>query len=113
MVLDEETGDESLVTNKSGGEASIIKEGISLGAAVYQQQKSGTEIKTLIRDEADGGLTQDNAVLYQKMLDRAMNLGGFEQVIYVSHKPEVQRLASKIYLVKDQAILPVTEQAVF
>ena len=105
MVLDEETGDESLVGNKSGGQASIIKEGISLGAAVYQQQQSGIDIKTLIRDEADGGLTKDNAVLYQKMLDRAMSVGGFEQVIYVSHKPEVQYLANRIDKVESGKVL--------
>lgn len=104
MVLDEETGEESPVENKSGGEAAIIKEGISLGTAVYKQQVSGTEIKTLIRDEADGGLTSKNAHLYQKMLDKAMKVGGFEQVIYVSHKPEIQRLATKTYRVANNRI---------
>ncbi|WCL51455.1 AAA family ATPase [Leptospira sp. GIMC2001] len=107
MVLDEETGEESLVDNKSGGQAAIIKEGISLGAAVYQQQQSGADIRTLIRDEADGGLTPKNAHLYQKMLDKAMLVGGFEQVIYVSHKHDIQKLADKVYLIEKGKIFPL------
>lgn len=99
LVLDEETGEETFVDNKSGGQEAIIKEGISLGVAVYKKQKCGADIRTLIRDEADGGLTSKNAHLYQKMLDKAMMLGGFSQVIFVSHKPEIQELATSVFRV--------------
>jgi len=99
LVLDEETGEETFVDNKSGGQEAIIKEGISLGVAVYKKQKTGADIRTLIRDEADGGLTSKNAHLYQKMLDKAMLLGGFAQVIFVSHKPEIQELATTVFRV--------------
>lgn len=100
-VYDEETGEETFVDNKSGGQEAIIKEGISLGVAVYKIQKTGKAIETLIRDEADGGLTSKNANLYQKMLDKAMALGGFKQVIFVSHKPEIQDLADSVFRVSD------------
>ncbi|TGN08593.1 AAA family ATPase [Leptospira bandrabouensis] len=103
-VYDEETGEETFVDNKSGGQEAIIKEGISLGVAVYKIQKTGKAIETLIRDEADGGLTQKNAYLYQKMLDKAMTLGGFKQVIFVSHKPEIQDLADCVFRVADGKI---------
>lgn len=103
-VYDEETGEETFVDNKSGGQEAIIKEGISLGVAVYKIQKTGKAIETLIRDEADGGLTPDNAKLYQKMLDKAMALGGFKQVIFVSHKPEIQNLADAVFKVGEGKI---------
>lgn len=103
-VYDEETGEETFVDNKSGGQEAIIKEGISLGVAVYKIQKTGKAIETLIRDEADGGLTSDNARLYQKMLDKAMALGGFKQVIFVSHKPEIQNLADAVFKVGEGKI---------
>lgn len=104
-VLDEETGIETLLENKSGGEEAIIKEGVSLGAAVYKQRQTGSSLKTLIRDEADGGLTSENAHLYQKMLDKAMVVGGFEQVIYISHKPEIQYLANRIDKVESGKVI--------
>lgn len=103
-VYDEETGEETFVDNKSGGQEAIIKEGISLGVAVYKIQKTGKAIETLIRDEADGGLTPENAKLYQKMLDKAMALGGFKQVIFVSHKPEIQNLADAVFKVGEGKI---------
>lgn len=103
-VYDEESGEETFVDNKSGGQEAIIKEGISLGVAVYKIQKTGKAIETLIRDEADGGLTPENAKLYQKMLDKAMALGGFKQVIFVSHKPEIQNLADVVFKVGEGKI---------
>ncbi|MDZ4726167.1 MAG: SMC family ATPase [Leptospira sp.] len=105
VVLDEETGEETFVDNKSGGQEAIIKEGISLGVAVFKKQKTGADIRTLIRDEADGGLTSKNAHLYQKMLDKAMIMGGFAQVIFVSHKPEIQELATTVFRVGDGKVV--------
>lgn len=110
-VYDEESGEETFVDNKSGGQEAIIKEGISLGVAVYKIQKTGKAIETLIRDEADGGLTPDNAKLYQKMLDKAMQLGGFKQVIFVSHKPEIQGLADAVFRVGEGKIAKLTSDA--
>ncbi|TGM22008.1 AAA family ATPase [Leptospira meyeri] len=109
-VYDEEIGEETFVDNKSGGQEAIIKEGISLGVAVYKIQKTGKAIETLIRDEADGGLTPENAFLYQKMLDKAMVLGGFKQVIFVSHKREVQGLADSVFLVANGKIEKIQQE---
>ncbi|EKR34363.1 hypothetical protein LEP1GSC096_0064 [Leptospira interrogans serovar Hebdomadis str. R499] len=101
LVLDNETGIETLVENKSGGEAAIIKEAISLGMAAYKRNKTNADIRTLIRDESDGGLTSENAHFYQRMLDRALTEGRFEQVVFVSHKKEIQEIADRIFFVKD------------
>ncbi|WP_246834293.1 endonuclease [Leptospira gomenensis] len=107
LVLDNETGIETLVENKSGGEAAIIKEAISLGMAAYKRNKTNADIRTLIRDESDGGLTSENAHFYQKMLDRALTEGRFEQVIFISHKKEIQEIADRIFFVKDGKVTEV------
>ncbi|MBM9499711.1 AAA family ATPase [Leptospira sp. 201903071] len=103
-VLDNRTGIESLIKNKSGGEGNILNEAISLGVAVYKRNKFGADIQTLLRDESDGGLDSETVFLYQKMLDRAIEDGRFNQVIFITHKKAIQELADQIFEVKNGKI---------
>ncbi|PJZ51611.1 AAA family ATPase [Leptospira adleri] len=103
-VLDNRTGIESLIKNKSGGEGNILNEAISLGVAVYKRNKFGADIQTLLRDESDGGLDSDTVFQYQKMLDRAIEEGRFKQVIFITHKKAIQELADRIFEVKNGKI---------
>lgn len=92
-IIDNTTGEISSIDQKSGGEQQIIKEVISIGLCVYQKLKSGIELKTLIRDEACSALTEDNTERYVRMLDKSLSIGGFDQVLFVSHKGCAQAMA--------------------
>lgn|GEM_PF-4386473 len=70
----------------SGGEQVVISEALKLALSVFASQ-SGTRIRTLIRDESDGALDDERAHLYPSMLRRALQLGDFERVLLVSHRP--------------------------
>jgi exonuclease SbcC len=85
-VIDNETGVESLIANKSGGEGAVIGEALSLGLALYKRQQFGADLRTLIRDETTAPLSEHSGELYMRMLRRARELGGFWQIIYVTHK---------------------------
>lgn len=103
-IIDNETGEETVVENKSGGEQALIKEVISLGLCIYQRRKAGIDTRTLIRDECSAALSERNTELYLKMLDRACEIGGFDQVLYVSHKGCAQALADAVIEIKNGII---------
>jgi len=88
----------------SGGERVIVGEAISLGIAVYNARKSGVRYETLWRDETASALDPDNAQAYVAMLRRAREIGGFHQVIYVAHLPEVWQAADTRLYVADGAV---------
>jgi exonuclease SbcC len=73
----------------SGGERTVVGEAIGLAIAIYNARKSGIRWDTLFRDETAGALDPANAQAYVDMLRRALTMGGFWQVIFVSHSPEV------------------------
>lgn len=64
-------------------------EAVSLALAVYNARKNRIRYETLWRDETAGALDPNNAQAYVDLLRRAMALGGFHQVLFVSHSPEV------------------------
>lgn len=86
-VFDE--GRERQVEALSGGERVIVSEAMGLAIAIFNARKSGIQWRTLFRDETAGALDPENAQAYVDMLRRALELGGFEQVLFVSHAPEV------------------------
>jgi len=95
-IIDNATGQETIVENKSGGEQAIIREVISLALCIYQRRRSGFDLRTLIRDEASAPLSELNTELYLSMLRKACEIGGFAQVLYVSHKSSAQALADAL-----------------
>ena len=95
-IIDNETGEESPVENKSGGEQQLIKEVISLGLCIYQRRRAGVDTRTIIRDESCSALTEENTERYVRMLDKACEIGGFDQVLYVSHKSCAQQMADAV-----------------
>ncbi len=92
-IIDNETGLEAPVEQKSGGEQQLIREVISLGLCIYQRQQTGADTRTIIRDEACSALTEENTERYVAMLATACELGGFDQVFYVSHKKVAHTMA--------------------
>jgi exonuclease SbcC len=75
----------------------LVNEAVNLGIAIYNmRQGEGIRYETLFRDETVGALDAANAKEYVRMLRRAMDLGGFHQVIFICHTPLVWELADRV-----------------
>lgn len=86
-----------LVDELSGGQFVLVNEAVNLGIAIYNmRQGEGTRYETLFRDETVGALDSTNGKEYVRMLRRAMDIGGFHQVIFICHSPLVWELADNI-----------------
>jgi exonuclease SbcC len=90
-----------LVDELSGGQFVLVNEAVNLGIAIYNmRQGEGIRYETLFRDETVGALDAANGKEYVRMLRRAMDLGGFHQVIFICHAPLVWELADSILSVR-------------
>ncbi|MGD0228349.1 MAG: AAA family ATPase [Terriglobia bacterium] len=86
-----------LVDELSGGQFVLVNEAVNLGIAIYNMRQGETiRYETLFRDETVGALDAANGKEYVRMLRRAMDLGGFHQVIFICHTPLVWELADSI-----------------
>ena len=86
-----------LVDELSGGQFVLVNEAVNLGIAIYNmRQGEGIRYETLFRDETVGALDAANSKEYVHMLRRAMDLGGFHQVIFICHSQLVWELAGSI-----------------
>ena len=84
----------------------MVNEAVNLGIAIYNmRQGEGIRYETLFRDETVGALDSANAKGYIRMLRRAMELGGFHQVIFICHSPLVWELADSILSVGEGRIV--------
>jgi DNA repair protein SbcC/Rad50 len=90
-----------LVDELSGGQFVLVNEAVNLGIAIYNiRQGEGIRYETLFRDETVGALDSTNAKEYVRMLRRAMDLGGFHQVIFICHSPLIWDLVDAIIEIK-------------
>ena len=95
-----------LVDELSGGQFVLVNEAVNLGIAIYNmRQGEGIRYETLFRDETVGALDAANGKEYVRMLRRAMDLGGFHQVIFICHTPLVWELADEILSVGDGRVV--------
>jgi exonuclease SbcC len=96
-----------LVDELSGGQFVLVNEAVNLGIAIYNmRQAEGVRQETLFRDETVGALDAKNAKEYVRMLRRAMDVGGFHQVIFICHSPQVWEMADRIlYVANGRAAL--------
>lgn len=106
-VIDNERGREGNVVNLSPGEKVVVGEAISLALALYNREKSDKDIQTLFRDEPGTALDEDNSQRYIKMLRKALEVGGFYQLFFISHKPEFWEEADGKILVADDGDISV------
>jgi len=91
-----------LVDELSGGQFVLVNEAVNLGIAIYNmRQGEGIRYETLFRDETVGALDATNGKEYVRMLRRAMDLGGFHQVIFICHTPLVWELEDRVVEIKD------------
>ncbi len=90
------------VDELSGGQFVLVNEALNLGIAMYNARKGeGIRYEMLFRDETIGALDHHNGLEYVRMLRRAMEIGGFYQVVFISHTPGVWELADRVVEVKD------------
>jgi len=95
-----------LVDELSGGQFVLVNEAVNLGIAIYNmRQGEGIRYETLFRDETVGALDAANAKEYVGMLRRAMDLGGFHQVIFICHTPLVWELADRVLSFHDGSVV--------
>jgi exonuclease SbcC len=95
-----------LVDELSGGQFVLVNEAVNLGIAIYNmRQGEGIRYETLFRDETVGALDAVNGKEYVQMLRRAMDLGGFHQVIFICHTPLVWELADRVLSVGDGRVV--------
>jgi len=95
-----------LVDELSGGQFVLVNEAVNLGIAIYNmRQGESIRYETLFRDETVGALDAANGKEYVRMLRRAMDLGGFHQVIFICHTPLVWELADTILSVSGGRVL--------
>ncbi len=95
-----------LVDELSGGQFVLVNEAVNLGIAIYNmRQGEGIRYETLFRDETVGALDAVNGKEYVRMLRRAMDLGGFHQVIFICHTPLVWDLADSILSVRGGCVV--------
>lgn len=102
-----------LVDELSGGQFVLVNEAVNLGIAIYNmRQAEGVQHETLFRDETVGALDAKNAKEYVRMLRRAMDIGGFHQVIFICHSPQVWELADRILQIRDGKVVNGGEREV-
>jgi exonuclease SbcC len=95
-----------LVDELSGGQFVLVNEAVNLGIAIYNMRRGeGIRYETLFRDETVGALDAANSKEYVHMLRRAMDLGGFHQVVFICHTPLVWELADRSLKVGGGSVL--------
>jgi hypothetical protein len=101
-----------LVYELSGGQFVLVNEAVNLGIAIYNmRQGEGIRHETLFRDETVGALDAVNGKEYVCVLRRAMELGGFHQVIFICHTPLVLELADTVLSVGGGCVVMGDQQA--
>ena len=101
-VTDNVEGWKGTIDNLSGGQKVIAAEAIGLAIALYN--KADHPLLTLFRDETTGALDPETAPLYVEMLRKAMKLGGFHRVLFITHNPDAAELADAVLVCQDNSI---------
>jgi len=75
----------------------LVNEAVNLDIAIYNmRQGDGIRHETLFRDETVGTLDTKNGREYVRMLRRAMDVVGYDQVIFVCHAPQIWEMADRV-----------------
>lgn len=89
----------------SGGEEVIADQVIYDAIGNMLRRRSGLDLRTAIKDEADGALDSDRAIDYLQAVQAAHEVSGLHHTIIISHRPELQEMiAQRIRLVPGSGI---------
>lgn len=93
MVTDNLKGTCREVKLHSGGERTTLAEAIASGLTMLGCRRAGFERPTLVRDESANFLDHESAPLWIKMMRHVVEFTNADRLLFVSHNPEVVRLA--------------------
>jgi exonuclease SbcC len=111
-VLDNEHGGEVRdIGDLSGGERVVVEEAIRAALACYVNLRSRQRCRTLWRDEADGGLSEENGPRYVAMLRKLRELSGADQVLFITHRTDLAALADAVVEVRDGQVVEIRRAA--
>jgi DNA repair protein SbcC/Rad50 len=96
IVVVNEDGDEISLDNLSGGQKIWNLMALRLGMTLLSKDKSGHVFLTAFSDESDGALDPENAINYVSMYRSFMKVGGFENFLFISHRPECRNMADYV-----------------
>lgn len=110
QVLDNRAGGVARdIADLSGGEQVIVSEALRNAIGVYCNRRSPMPVRTCWRDETVGALDPENAFRYVAMLRKVLELGGYHQILLVSHNLEVAAACDAQIRVRDgrlETLLP-------
>lgn len=95
-VVDGDSGIESSILKKSGGESVWLDKSLTDSVGLYHQDSAGINYECLFADESEDGLTQDRKQRFYKMDRAALALGGYKRKFFVSHHPEAWAMADAV-----------------
>lgn len=95
-VIDSESGIESSITKKSGGETVWLDKALTDAVGLYHQEASGVNYETLFADEAEDGLTEDMKLKFYRMDRAALEMGGYQRKFFVSHNQSAWNMADAV-----------------
>lgn len=111
MVTDNLKGTCREVKLHSGGERTTLAEAIASGLTMLGCRRAGFERPTLVRDESANFLDHESAPLWIKMMRHVIEFTNADRLLFVSHNPEVVRLADVIINVPEQIANQQTEDS--
>lgn len=89
----------------SGGQEVWIEALIYDAIAHLMGRRSGKKLLTAIRDEADGALTEENAIIYSQVIEASHRASGLHHTLLITHRPEIQRrIGQRLVFVKGEGI---------
>ena len=96
IIVIREDGSEVPIENLSGGQRVWLLSALRLSLTLISQEKSDKSFQTGFADESDGALDVGHAIEYVQMYRAFMKVGGFEDFLFISHKPETIALADHV-----------------
>mgnify|MGYP000947728444 FL=1 len=101
VVFDGDRGDEKGVRDMSGGERIWVNEALTRAIGLYQGQMHGRHYECLFADESDGALDPERKAQFMRMKRKVLELGGYQQEIFISHTPELWEMADAVIDMKE------------
>lgn len=100
-VIDADSGIESSLLRKSGGEMVWIDKALTDAVGLYHQDSAGQHYECLFADEAEDGLTQERKAQFYRMDRAALALGGYQRKYFISHNPDAWAQADHVINLAD------------
>lgn len=89
----------------SGGQEVWVEALIYDAIAHLMRKRSGKDIRTVIRDEADGALSSAMAIVYADVIAASHQASGMHHTLLITHRPEIQdRIGQRLLFVKGEGI---------